>query len=207
MTRKQAVSQAISILSDNKENVHIIEKLQEILEELPCASWTQESILDAIENYAIEHNNTLPYAHDLTSEYRLPSNTVIYSKFGMKSIQKFYKKYFQQYKIKNANESPYKNYSKDDFLEIFKNSYMRIKQIFYVKTVTGKMYKQNRNDNEPSLEIIMKNCKCKTYDELLFLAGFKNVYKNLEVNMSISYNDDDKRNDELRTLIQFDNNK
>ena len=49
MTRKQALSQAISILSQNDEYNEITEKLIEIESEMPLCRWTKKSIIDRIE--------------------------------------------------------------------------------------------------------------------------------------------------------------
>ncbi|MCM1086906.1 MAG: hypothetical protein NC419_02040, partial [Muribaculaceae bacterium] len=128
MTRKQAISQAIQILSQDSNNNVIIEKLQDILDEIPLSSWTEKSIIDAIENYAIEHNNILPHTKELTTENSLPSNTVIYNKFGISSINVFYQKYLSKYIIEYNSSSPYSNQDYSYFLETFIKNYLRIKK-------------------------------------------------------------------------------
>ncbi len=119
MTRKQAISQAIDILSGDTNNKDIVYVLKQILEELPLSGWTNESIIDSIESYAYEHNNTLPTISELTRENKLPSNTVINSKFGIKSMNVFYKKYFSFLQPQNKSSSPYR-FEKDNY---FLNSY------------------------------------------------------------------------------------
>ena len=41
MTRKQALKQAIRLLSENPENAEVIEKLQDIYDELPLIHWSE----------------------------------------------------------------------------------------------------------------------------------------------------------------------
>lgn len=198
MTRKQALSKAISILSDNKENEKIIEKLQEILFELPMSTWTKKSILDAIENYAIEHNNMLPYERELTSKNHMPSNTVIFNLFGISAIREFYAKYFQSYSTKPTRyESPYAHFLQKDFENIFIQNYNRIKDELNIKNVNYRIYDLHKDKNTPCVETIMRNCHCNTYGDLLILCKIHQPHKNLATHVSITYNDDIKRHEDI----------
>lgn len=202
MTRKQAVLEAITILSQNKKNEKISEKLQDILEELPSACWTKKSIIDAIENYAIEHNNNLPYKKELISANCLPSNTVIASLFGISSIKKFYSTYLSKYNIKSQqNESPYQDYSVQDFINIFLENYLIIKNKLHIKTVGSRIYDLHRNDGTPCSNTIMRNCKCNTYIELLQLCGLKKIIEPLETEVTVTYNDNDDWYKEMESIL------
>lgn len=193
MTRKQAMSEAISILSKDSKNEKIVEKLQEILCELPMSTWTKKSILDAIENYAIEHNNTLPYERELTSTNHMPSNTVIYNLFGISAIREFYSKYFSNYLVRSRQkESPYENYSQEDFVKIFIQNYARIKKELNVKSVNYKTYDFYKEKNSPCVNTILRNCNCDTYNDLLILCQIKHPKKKLVTHISITYNDDNE---------------
>ncbi|MCI9398174.1 MAG: hypothetical protein HFI55_14980 [Lachnospiraceae bacterium] len=201
MTRKQAVLQAISKLSNNPENSDIVKKLNELLIDLPCTTWTRESILDAIENYTIEHNNILPNATELIAQNKLPSNTVITNLFGETSMRSFIDKYFGTYMVQYKLQSPYQKYTKEDFINIFIKNYNRIKNKFHVKTVKVKMYNECKEEGSPHSCTIIKHCECKSYNELLVLCGFKEPDKKLEVSVHISYNDTDNSNEELEKLF------
>lgn len=193
MTRKQAMSEAISILSQDSKNTQIVVKLQEILCELPMSIWTKESILDAIENYAIEHNNTLPYERELTSKNHMPSNTVIYNLFGISAIREFYAKYFSDHLVRPClKKSPYENYSQEDFVKIFIQNYVRIKQELNVKNVNYRTYDFYKDKNTPCVNTILRNCHCDTYNDLLILCKLKQEKKKLATHIAITYNDDDK---------------
>ncbi len=202
MTRKQAVLEAINILSPNKENEKITEKLQEILEELPSASWTKNSIVDAIENYAIEHDNRLPYERELTSKNNMPSSTVIYNKFGIRSIRKFYEKYFPHFITKPLYGSPYGELTQSDLKKIFVQNYNRIKEELKVKNVSNKLYNFYKTEASPCVETIMRNCNCNTYNELLILCAIKKGKEELDSHVTITYNDEDEWQRELETLLR-----
>lgn len=202
MTRKQAILKAITILSQNKENEKIIEKLQDILEELPSSSWSKKSIIDAIENYAIEHDNRLPYERELTAENHMPSNTVIYNKFGIKAIRKFYEKYFPDFITKALYGSPYSDLTQEDFKNIFINNYNRIRKELNVKNVTNKLYNIYKDIGTPWAETIMRNCNCTTYSELLILCNIKNENEPLETHLTITYNDDDRWHENFDKLLK-----
>ena len=60
MTRKQAILRGISILSKNKKNQEIVDKLKEIFEEYPYKTWTKNAVFDSIEQFRIEHNGRYP---------------------------------------------------------------------------------------------------------------------------------------------------
>lgn len=202
MTRKQAVLEAIEILSQNKENEKITEKLQDILEELPSSSWSQKSIIDAIENYAIEHNNRLPYERELTTENHMPSNTVIYNKFGIKAIREFYAKYFPDFTTKALYGTPYCDLTQEDFKNIFTKNYQRIKNEIQVKNVTNKLYNMYKDAESPCVETIMRNCNCSTYNDLLILCNIKNRNDPLETHLTITYNDEDKWHENFDKLLK-----
>lgn len=201
MTRKQAVLEAIAILSNNPKNDAIVQKLNELLFDLPCTSWTKASVLDAIENYAIEHNNILPKANELIAQNNLPSDTAIRSLFGENSMREFLNKYFSKYIVKYKVNSPYKSYTKEEFKNIFIENYIRIKNRFHVKTVKVKLYNEHKKDGSPHSCTIIKHCGCNSYNDLLILCGLKEPDKELEVSIHISYNDSENSNDELKNLF------
>ena len=202
MTRKQAISRAIDILSRNKENVDIVLKLQELYSEMPLSSWTKDSIIDSIETYALEHDNILPQAKDLISENRLPSNTVIGAKFNMTSMESFFKKYFPHLNKKNNYSSPYKDKGEDYFIEIFKDNYTRIQKSLGVKVVSAKTYNKNRQKETPFYGTIVKQCGCNSYDDLLIKCGYKKAHSTISTTLIVSYNDKDNYdNSVLKDII------
>lgn len=74
MTRKQAVSDAIKILSKKKENEQTVKILREIYDELPIIHWTPNSVLDAFAQF-IQENGRLPTRGDFDAT--LPSRPTI----------------------------------------------------------------------------------------------------------------------------------
>lgn len=193
MNRKQAILHAIEILSQDNKNEQIVEKLQEIYSEMPLSYWTKESIIDSIETYAYEHNDTLPYAHELTSKNNLPSNTVIKQKFGISSMNIFFKRYFPHLKHKSYHD-------KDYYLNIFKKNYFEIQRKLEIKSVNTKQYNEHKNKGAPNYETIVKKCGLTSYSELLTECGLKKPYGQLSVTIDI-YSDEDENNEDLKMLL------
>ena len=79
MTRKQALKQAIRLLSRNPENAEVIEKLQDIHDELPLIHWTDKSIRDSVEQF-IADNHRVPTATDF-KKAGMPPHPVIKQKY------------------------------------------------------------------------------------------------------------------------------
>ncbi len=93
MTRKQAVLDAIEILSKKKENEQTVKILREIYDELPIIHWTQNSVLDAFAQF-IQENSRLPTRGDF--DETLPSRPTIKKIFNM-SLVEFEQHYFPEY--------------------------------------------------------------------------------------------------------------
>lgn len=79
MTRKQALNQAIYILSQSEGNGEIIEKLQDLLEELPIIHWSDKSIHDRVQQF-IEDEGRNPTASDFRKK-GMPPHPVIKQKY------------------------------------------------------------------------------------------------------------------------------
>lgn len=201
MTRKQAILQAIEQLDKDEKNNSVVEKLKEILEDFPLSVWTQKSIIDTIETYAIEHGNMLPQAKDLTSKNGLPSNTVIFNKFGISSINFFLENFFPMFNKQCKKYSPYNDKEKEYFVNTFIENYIQIKNKFNLKYVGSKKYDKYKEKNTPHTTTIIKNCNCKSYKDLLILCGFKKPKKEIETTVSISYNDSNEQIAELKTFL------
>lgn len=172
MNRKQAILKAIEVLSTDSNNSEVIDKLKEVANEMPSSTWTRESILDSIDTYATEHNNTLPGIVELNSSNKLPTDVTIKKFFSTPSIISFWKEYFPQYKMKER-KSPYNNEPNDFFIATFKQNYEKIKNKYDLKYVKYAQYEKYREPNSPCANTIRRNCNCKTYNDLLILCGYK----------------------------------
>ena len=202
MNRKQALIEAINILSESLENKDIVKKLEEILSELPLSSWTKKSVIDRIETYATEHDDTLPAASELKKSNKLPSNTEIKYLFGQSSMIDFFKTHFPHLKIKPQRFSPYYDNDEDYFINTFKENYEAIREKFSIDTVSVRMYRIYRNDKTLTVETIMKRCKCTTYNELLILCGYKKAIPPLYSSVSVSINTEETEASEyIRSIL------
>lgn len=79
MTRKEALSKAIKILSDFDETKEIISLLSDLKEELPIIHWTDKSIRDIIEQF-IQDNGRIPTASDFRKK-GMPPHPVFKQKY------------------------------------------------------------------------------------------------------------------------------
>lgn len=202
MTRKQALLQAINILSKKHEFEEITQKLQELIDENLTPTWTKKAIIDAIKNYAIEHDDILPHTKNLTKENNLPSNTVIYNKFGTSSIEAFYKEYFPGYKQKK-NSSPYTHKHENYFIEVFKQNYESIILETNSRYINKQTYNKKRKLGTPVAETIIRNLSsCNSYNDLLILCGYKRKLGEIEPILNVSYNDDVQRNEDILSIIK-----
>lgn len=163
MTRKQAILRGISILSKNKKNQEIVDKLKEIFEEYPYKTWTKKAVFDSIEQFRIEHNGRYPNIKEFEGS-GLPSHSSIKNLFGV-SVSRFLDIYYpNRLKISNTrynNQSPYY------WMEQFKKTYLSINNGKYVSEY---LYDKNRKHNSPCIQTLIKIMKVKTYKELLHLA-------------------------------------
>lgn len=205
MTRKQALNTAIAILSAEISNQEVIDKLQEIAEEYPLHKWTEGSILDAIETYAAEHNNTLPLVAELTTPNKLPSITAIRRVFKLPNdnMTEFYSTHFQHLKPTNKSNSKYRYEEYEYFIDIFKNNYNQIKEKTQLKKISTRIYEKYKEENTPHIYTIIKNCNCRTYDELLILCGYKKEKKALVASTHVSYTEDEKKLNDIKNVIKI----
>ncbi|MGN0469250.1 MAG: hypothetical protein ACI4GY_11050, partial [Acutalibacteraceae bacterium] len=81
MTRKTALKKAIAILSEDKNNPEICEKLRELHDELPLIHWSEKSIRDRVEQF-IEEEHRIPKVSDFRKA-GMPPHPVFKQKFGI----------------------------------------------------------------------------------------------------------------------------
>ena len=79
MTRKQALQEAIAVLSAHKGNEAVIHKLQEIIEDMPLNRWSESAIHDCVQQF-IADNGRPPSATDFKKR-NMPPHPVIKLRF------------------------------------------------------------------------------------------------------------------------------
>ncbi len=175
MTRKQAVLDAIEILSRNQENKQTVSILKEIYDELPLIRWTENNVLDAFAQFILE-NGRLPTAGDMC--VTLPSKPTLNRIFNVSGLVEFEKKYFPEYFKKTNRTSPYWWFTEEDFRNCFLENYNTIRGGLYVKYKDYDLY---RKPGSPTLDLIIKKLGCQTYNELLQKVGLKKKKEALKI--------------------------
>lgn len=166
MTRKEALLHAIDIISNistTHNNMLIIEKLQEIIADLPLNMWTESAIHDAIQQWAID-NGRYPMVSDFKSRY-LPSHPSVKNRFGM-TLGDFLAKYYPQSKPR-CKTPKYRYKTKYEWKEIFINEYKRI------NPHSCNEFDKKRSAGVPMWITIAKMFGLCTWKELLALCGIK----------------------------------
>lgn len=162
MTRKQALLLGISILSKNKKNNEIVEKLQDILDESKNRLWTKKGVFDAIEQFKLDNSGRVPHAREFDSIGFLPTHTSIKNLFHM-TVNEFLDEYYPD-KMKTFM---YKNKSYKYWLEDFRTAYLEMNKGRYVMQ---EAYDKRRNLGSPHSRTLMRLLKLNSYSELLELA-------------------------------------
>lgn len=110
MTRKQALHKALEVLSDSE----VINRINEIIDELPLTGWSEKTIFDTIDQFVIDHGRN-PTATDFIPK-GMPPHPVIKLRFGM-TLGEFLARHYPQ---------PEKR-SREEYKEMFISEYARIK--------------------------------------------------------------------------------
>lgn len=168
MTRKQAILQAITILSTNG-NAALCDKLQEICDELPINHWSKKAVFDAIDQYILD-NNKFPSKKEIEQNPNLPKHSTIRNRFGL-SMKEFRLQFYPDF-LNKCNSRIYWASSAEDWELFFKQQY---KELNYP---TMAQYDKLRIKNTPSARHIAKICNCKTWNELLHKCGFPIIGQN-----------------------------
>lgn len=117
MTRKTALHKAIEQLKKIKGNEEIIEKLQDLAEELPIIHWSDKSIRDRVEQFA-EENGRNPTVSDFRKK-GMPPHPVIKQKYKINLAEWLDKNY--------PTVRPTEEELKKQYTEEFIREYSRIK--------------------------------------------------------------------------------
>ena len=86
-------------------------------------------------------------------------------------------------------------------MKTFKDNYIKIQKLLNVKVVGTKQYNQYKDKETPHSYTIIKNCGCKTWNELLILCGFKKKNSPLQVSYDVNYNDTEDQITDLSRII------
>ena len=151
MTRKTALNQAIYILSQSEGNEEIIEKLQDLLEELPIIHWSDKSIHDRVQQFA-EDNGRNPTTSDFKKK-GMPPHPVIKQKYGINLsdwLEQFY-----------PTNRPTPEQIRKEYTEEFIREYSRI------KPRSPDEYEAKRRKGAKSWQTVRFRCGQKSWRGLL----------------------------------------
>ncbi len=143
MTRKTAINQAIYILSQSKGNEEIIEKLQDISEELPLIHWSDKSIRDRVEQF-IEDEGRTPTVSDFRKK-GMPPHPVFKQKYNMNLAEWLQQNY--------PTTRPTAEEITNNYIQEFISEYQRI------KPRSADEYETKRNKGVKSWQTVRSRCE------------------------------------------------
>ena len=142
MTRKTALNKAIQALSLFDGNEEVIEKLQDILEEIPLIHWSDKSIHDRVQQF-VEEEGRNPTVSDFKKK-GMPPHPVIKQKYGI-SLAEWLAKHYPTYRP--TPDELEKKYA-DEF----------IKEYTRMKPRSADEYETNRSKGAKSWQTVCARC-------------------------------------------------
>ena len=156
MTRKQAICEAIKILSNDKENQEICQLLQDVHDDYRSSYWSEKAIFDAIDQFIFEKDR-FPAKGDFTRKNGLPTVGEIRFKFGI-GYGAFRETYYKDVKY-------YTKKIRYDNVEFWKKAFAE--QFLLLGRPTEEGYNKNRLEGMPHSKTLMNNLDCRCWTELL----------------------------------------
>lgn len=151
MTRKTALNQAIYILSQTEGNEEIIEKLQDLLEELPIIHWSDKSIHDRVQQF-VEDEGRNPTVSDFRKK-GMPPHPVVKQKYKI-TLSEWLEKHYPT--LRPTTEEIREKYIKE-----FIQEYSRI------KPRSADEYNTKRSQGAKSWQTVMSRCNQTSWRGLL----------------------------------------
>ena len=181
MTRKTAVHKAIEQLKGIEGNEEIIEKLEDLADELPITHWTDKSIRDRVEQFA-EENGRNPTVSDFRKK-GMPPHPVIKQKYKI-TLAEWLEENYPTYR-------PTTQELKHQYIEEFIKEYDRI------KPRSADDYEAKRSRNVKCWQTVRARCGLTSWRSLLSYLGlpsYSNVpreYKPIEFDVTVTTDLDD----------------
>ena len=151
MTRKTALNKAILILSQSEGNEEIIEKLQDLHNELPINHWTDKSIHDRVQQF-VEEEGRNPTVTDFKRK-GMPPASVVKHHYKI-NLADWLKQYYPT--IRPSHET-----IRQQYVEEFISEYNRI------KPRSADEYDAKRTLGAKSWQTVRGRCKQKSWRGLL----------------------------------------
>lgn len=168
MTRKQAASRAIAILSKDEENREICEALQKIVSGRLTEDWNKELVLESIEDFIYE-NGYYPSSKEMDQNPNMPCHASAYMAMGM-GYTKVKKTYFPDVIDKKEWETPTQEEWIQQFIEIYGG-------MDYKPCI--KEFDRDYGSKYGWANTWMARTGSRTWRELLTKAGFEDCVRNV----------------------------
>lgn len=174
VTIKKAMEMAIQALHEKEQTDEVqqaIHKLQRLAKRDLVAEWSQESIIEALENWRKEHDGAIPTVTTLV-EPGMPGCNIIQKHFGMRASaflrQQYPPKITPRYK-----PNRYGFTREQDWLDCFREQFQKHCN---TEGFSSKTYNTLRDKNTPLWATIAYNVGTSQWGELMKKAGV--VYPN-----------------------------
>ncbi len=169
VTIKKAMEMAIQALKEKEQTAEVqqaIHKLQRLAKRDLVAEWSQESIIEALENWRKEHDGAIPTVTTLV-EPGMPGCNIIQKHFGMRASA-FLRQQYPPKVTPKARPNRYGFTREQDWLDCFKEQFEKhcLDEGFSSKT-----YNILRDKNTPLWATIAYNVGTSQWGELMKKAG------------------------------------
>ncbi len=158
MTRKEALQQALFVLTSQGTSEDLACKLKEMLDEYPSPHWSQLKIIDAFAQWIKDHGH-VPTTSVIDASRDLPSHPSIENAFGMTTIE-FLDKYFPRVE-RRISLGSYGANTASEWVSLFKNDYLKI------APYSGIDYNNRRSPHLPRYSSLSKLLGLSSWQELI----------------------------------------
>lgn len=169
MTRKQALIRAVALIKSMEatdETQSLIEKLLELEKDMPITHWTEATIFDTLDQFAMETGRT-PTTTDLKLR-GMPPHPVIKLRFAVTAKEFLAKHYPQPARL--CGSRAFGNKSADEWLAVFTEEYNRI------KPTSADIFNQGKQKELPTWVTFAAILGKKNWLELLAFANLPRIY-------------------------------
>ena len=157
MTRKTALSKAISALEGKEEYTEVVELLSDIREEIPFTKWSDKAIHDTIQQFIMD-NGRVPTATDFRKK-KMPPHPIFKNRYKI-TLGEWLK---INYPTENSFRDNFRKSHVDKFIDEYNN----------IKPTSSAEYNSKRRPGAPLWRRIANYIGASTWDDLLEMLQLK----------------------------------